>query len=62
MNPQDKVTIQKLPTGVPGLDEIVGGGMMRSGAAVFGLWHQGQIRAAMEISFRKDEHFIICEA
>ena len=45
MNPQDKVTIQKLPTGVPGLDEIVGGGMMRSGAAVFGLWHQGQIRA-----------------
>jgi circadian clock protein KaiC len=27
MNPQDKVTIQKLPTGVPGLDEIVGGGL-----------------------------------
>src|SRR5664279_1052077 len=24
---QDKVTIQKLPTGVPGLDEIVGGGL-----------------------------------
>ena len=45
MNPQDKVTIQKLPTRVPGLDEIVGGGMMRGGAAVFGLWHQGQIRA-----------------
>jgi circadian clock protein KaiC len=27
MNPQDKVTINKLPTGVPGLDEIVGGGL-----------------------------------
>ena len=26
MNPEDKVTIRKLPTGVPGLDEIVGGG------------------------------------
>ncbi len=26
MNPQDRVTINKLPTGVPGLDEIVGGG------------------------------------
>jgi circadian clock protein KaiC len=26
MNPQDKVIIRKLPTGVPGLDEIVGGG------------------------------------
>src|SRR5579859_2090550 len=24
---QDKVTINKLPTGVPGLDEIVGGGL-----------------------------------
>jgi circadian clock protein KaiC len=27
MHPQDKVTIRKLPTGVPGLDEIVGGGL-----------------------------------
>src|ERR1700692_4971240 len=27
MNPHDKVTINKLPTGVPGLDEIVGGGL-----------------------------------
>ena len=27
MNPEDKVTIRKLPTGVPGLDEIVGGGL-----------------------------------
>jgi circadian clock protein KaiC len=27
MNPEDKVTIHKLPTGVPGLDEIVGGGL-----------------------------------
>ncbi|MBZ5509228.1 MAG: AAA family ATPase [Acidobacteriia bacterium] len=27
MNSQDKVTIRKLPTGVPGLDEIVGGGL-----------------------------------
>jgi len=26
MTPQDKVTINKLPTGVPGLDEILGGG------------------------------------
>jgi circadian clock protein KaiC len=26
MNPQDRVTINKLPTGIPGLDEIVGGG------------------------------------
>ncbi len=26
MNPQDKVKIRKLPTGVPGLDEILGGG------------------------------------
>ncbi|MGH9584170.1 MAG: RAD55 family ATPase, partial [Bryobacteraceae bacterium] len=25
--PQDKVTIRKLPTGVPGLDEILGGGL-----------------------------------
>src|SRR4028119_604345 len=24
---QDKVTIEKLPTGVPGLDEILGGGL-----------------------------------
>ena len=27
MSTQDKVTINKLPTGVPGLDEIVGGGL-----------------------------------
>jgi circadian clock protein KaiC len=27
LNPEDKVTIRKLPTGVPGLDEIVGGGL-----------------------------------
>lgn len=27
MSAQDKVTINKLPTGVPGLDEIVGGGL-----------------------------------
>ena len=27
MNSQDKVTIRKLPTGVPGLDEIMGGGL-----------------------------------
>jgi circadian clock protein KaiC len=27
MNSEDKVTIRKLPTGVPGLDEIVGGGL-----------------------------------
>jgi len=27
MSVQDKVTIQKLPTGVPGLDEILGGGL-----------------------------------
>ena len=27
MNTEDKVTIRKLPTGVPGLDEIVGGGL-----------------------------------
>ena len=27
MSTQDKVTIHKLPTGVPGLDEIVGGGL-----------------------------------
>jgi circadian clock protein KaiC len=27
MNPRDKVTINKLPTGVVGLDEIVGGGL-----------------------------------
>ncbi len=27
MSPQDKVTIRKLPTGVPGLDEILGGGL-----------------------------------
>ena len=27
MNAQDKVTIRKLPTGVPGLDEIMGGGL-----------------------------------
>lgn len=27
MHPQDKVKIRKLPTGVPGLDEIVGGGL-----------------------------------
>jgi circadian clock protein KaiC len=27
MNPEDKVTIRKLLTGVPGLDEIVGGGL-----------------------------------
>lgn len=27
MSPQEKVNIQKLPTGVPGLDEIVGGGL-----------------------------------
>jgi circadian clock protein KaiC len=27
MTPQDKVTIKKLPTGVPGLDEILGGGL-----------------------------------
>lgn len=27
MIPQDKVTINKLPTGVPGLDDIVGGGL-----------------------------------
>jgi circadian clock protein KaiC len=27
MSAQDKVTIHKLPTGVPGLDEIVGGGL-----------------------------------
>ena len=26
MTPQDKVTIKKLATGVPGLDEILGGG------------------------------------
>lgn len=26
-NPQDKVRIRKLPTGVPGLDEILGGGL-----------------------------------
>jgi len=27
VNTQDKVKINKLPTGVPGLDEIVGGGL-----------------------------------
>ncbi len=27
MNPQDRVKIEKLPTGVPGLDEILGGGI-----------------------------------
>src|SRR6202165_5571407 len=27
MNPQERVTINKLATGVPGLDEIVGGGL-----------------------------------
>src|SRR5579864_5013348 len=27
MNPKDKVPIKKLPTGVPGLDEILGGGL-----------------------------------
>jgi circadian clock protein KaiC len=27
MTPQDRVTIKKLPTGVPGLDEILGGGL-----------------------------------
>src|SRR5436305_14710071 len=27
MTPQDKVTINKLPTGVPGLDDILGGGV-----------------------------------
>jgi len=27
MNPQDKVIINRLPTGIPGLDEIVGGGL-----------------------------------
>src|SRR5436305_13718578 len=27
MTPQVKVTINKLPTGVPGLDEILGGGL-----------------------------------
>ena len=27
MSTQDKVTINKLPTGVPGLDEILGGGL-----------------------------------
>src|SRR5678809_1360244 len=27
MTPQDKVTINRLPTGVPGLDEILGGGI-----------------------------------
>src|SRR5687768_816184 len=27
MTPQDKVTIKKLKTGVPGLDEIIGGGL-----------------------------------
>ena len=27
MSTQDKVTINKLPTGVPGLDEILGGGI-----------------------------------
>jgi len=27
MTPKDKVTIRKLPTGVPGLDEILGGGL-----------------------------------
>ncbi len=27
MTPQDRVTINKLPTGVPGLDEILGGGL-----------------------------------
>ena len=27
MNPQDKVKIEKLPTGVAGLDEILGGGV-----------------------------------
>jgi circadian clock protein KaiC len=27
MNPQDRVKIKKLPTGVPGLDEILGGGL-----------------------------------
>ena len=27
MTPQDKVKIKKLPSGVPGLDEILGGGI-----------------------------------
>src|SRR5271166_6143043 len=27
MSPEDKATIRKLPTGVPGLDEILGGGL-----------------------------------
>src|SRR5687768_3820612 len=27
MTPSDKVTINKLPTGVPGLDDILGGGL-----------------------------------
>jgi KaiC/GvpD/RAD55 family RecA-like ATPase len=27
MSVQDKVSIRKLPTGVPGLDEILGGGL-----------------------------------
>ena len=27
MSPQDKVPIRQLPTGVPGLDEILGGGL-----------------------------------
>ncbi len=27
MSAEDRVTIRKLPTGVPGLDEILGGGL-----------------------------------
>ena len=49
MSTQDKVKINKLPTGVPGLDEIVGGGLPEfsfniiAGAPVVGRrhWHTG---------------------
>ena len=52
MNSEDKVTIHKLPTGVPGLDEIVGGGLPEfSFNIIAGAPGSGKTTLAHQIAF-----------
>ena len=52
MRTQDKVIIRKLPTGVPGLDEILGGGLPEfSFNIIAGVPGSGKTTLAHQIMF-----------
>src|ERR1700734_2220141 len=52
MSPQDRVIIRKLPTGVPGLDEILGGGLPEySFNVIAGAPGSGKTTLAHQIAF-----------